>query len=85
MLKSQKSAVNYLRNELSTSIFVPLATHKEIEEIISIPDSSKSIGPFSMRINLLKVLKLCTSNPFTKLFNKSFVKGVFHQNSKLLK
>ena len=68
--KSQKSAVNYLRNKISTSIFLSPVTHKEIEDLISTLDSSKSIGPFSIPNNLLKILKLHISHPLTKLVNK---------------
>ena len=59
--KSQKSAVDYLRNKNSTSIFLSPVTHKEIEDIISILDSTNSIGPFSIPINLVKVIKLHVS------------------------
>ena len=38
--KSQKSVVDYLRNKNSTSIFLSPVTHKEIEDVISILDSS---------------------------------------------
>ena len=80
--KSQKSAANYLRNNISTSIFL---SHKEIEGIISTLDSSKSIGPFSIPINLLKILKLHISHPLTKLFNKLFLKGVLPSKLKISK
>ena len=83
--KSQKSAANYLRNNISTSIFLSPVTHKEIEGIISTLDSSKSIGPFSMPINLLKILKLHISHPLTKLFNKLFLKGVLPSKLKISK
>ena len=82
--KSQKSAVNYLRKNLYLNIFVPV-THKEIEDIISILDSSKFIGPFSIPINLLKILKLHISYPLTKLVNKSFLEGVLPSKLKISK
>ena len=44
--KSPMSAVEYLKNERSTSIFLSPATHKEIEDIISNLDSSKSYSSF---------------------------------------
>jgi len=48
----------------------------EIEDIISNLDSSKSIGPLSIPINLLKVLKCHISYPLAKHINQSFVKGI---------
>ena len=83
--KSPKSALDYLRNKNPTSIFLSPVTHKEIEDIISNLDSSKSIGPFSIPINLLKILKLHISHPLSKLINESFLKGVFPSKLKIAK
>ena len=57
----------------------------EIEDIISNLDLSKSIGPFSIPINLLKVLKRHISYPLAKLINQSFVKGIVPAKLKVAK
>ena len=77
--------MNYLKSKIFTSIFLSPVSHKEIEDIISTLDSSKSIGPFSIPINLLKFLKLHISHPLTKLVNKSFLKGVLPSRLKISK
>ena len=57
----------------------------EIENILSNLDSSKSIGPFSIPINLFKVLKRHISYPLAKLINQSFVKGIVPSKLKVAK
>ena len=55
--KTPNPALDYLKNKNPNSIFLTPVTHMGIEDIISNLDSSKSIGPFSIPINLLKVFK----------------------------
>ena len=55
------------------------------KRVLSNLDSSKSIGPFSIPINLLKVLKLHISHPLTKLVSESFLNGVFLSKLKIAK
>ena len=57
----------------------------EIEDIISNLDSSKSIDPFSIPINLLKVLKCHISHLLAKLIIHSFVKGIVPSKLKVTK
>ena len=66
-------------------MFLTPVTHMEIEDIISNLDPSKSIGPFSIPINLLKVLKLHISHPLAKLINQSFVQGIVPSKLKVAK
>ena len=54
-------------------MFLSSVTHMEIEDIISNLDSPKSIFPFSITINLVKVLKLHISHPLAKLINQSII------------
>ena len=57
----------------------------EIEDIISNLDSSQSIGPFSIPIILLKVLKRHISYPLAILINQLFVKGIVPSKLKVAK
>ena len=52
------------------------ATAGEIETEINNINSSKSVGPYSIPINLLKTLKSLLSKPLAHLFNCSFLSGV---------
>ena len=57
----------------------------EVEDIISNFDSSTSIRPFSIPLNLVKVLKLHISHPLAKLINQSFVQGIVPSKLKVAK
>ena len=52
------------------------ATAGEIETEIYNINSSKSVGPYSIPINLLKTLKSLLPKPLAHLFNCSFLSGV---------
>ena len=49
----------------------------EIENIISSLDSNKSVGPNSIPIKILKLLKNDISSQLSEIFNISFSSGVF--------
>ena len=66
MIRTPKSALDYLMNKSYTSMFLSSVTNKEVDDIISHLDSSKSIGPFNIPINLLKVLKFLISHRLAK-------------------
>ena len=66
-------------------MFLSSVTHKEIEDIISNVNSSKSTGPFSMPVNLVKVLKLYISHALAKLINQSFLIGIVPSKLKVAK
>ena len=66
-------------------MFLSSVTHMEIEDTISILDSSKSVDPFSISINLLRVLKLHIFHPLAKLINQSFLKGIVPSKLKVAK
>ena len=83
--RTPKSALDYLKNRNANSIFLTPVIHMEIEDIISNLDSSKSIGPFSIPIILLKIPKRYISYPLAKLINQSFVKGTVPSKLKVAK
>ena len=75
--RTPKSPIGYLNGRNSNSMFLFPVTHIEIEEEISNLDSSKSCGPYSVPIYILKVLGLNISNALATLINQSFSKGIF--------
>ena len=83
--RTPKSALDYLRNKNGNSMFLTPVTPLEIEDIIANLDSTKSIGPFSIPINLLQVLKGHISHPLAKLINQSFVQGIVPSKLKVAK
>ena len=61
-------------------MFISATTKFEVEDAISKLDSTISIGPNSIPIKLLKVLKPYISQYLEKLENQSFLEGYFHLN-----
>ena len=79
------SALDYLRNKNSNSMFLTPVTLLEIEDIIANLNSTKAIGPLSIPINVLQVLKGHISHPLAKLINQSFVQGIVPSKLKVAK
>ena len=52
-------------------------TPSEVSRTISLMNNSKSVGPNSIPIPLLKILKDSVSEPLSFLVNESFTSGVF--------
>ena len=66
-------------------MFIQPVTHIEVEDTISSFDLTKSIGPNSIPVNLLKTLGHYISQPFAKLINQSFATGIFPSKLKAAK
>ena len=66
-------------------MFLFPVTHLEIEGLIVNFNSSKSIGPHSVRINILKIFKQHISHPLAVFVNESFLKGTFSNKLKVAK
>lgn len=64
-----KRPEEYLRLPQSNSFFISPTTTTEIENIISSLKSGKAVGPFSIPIDILKLLKSAISKPLEILFN----------------
>ena len=58
-------------------MFIQPVTHIEVEDAISSFDSSKSIGPYSIPVNLLKILGHHISQPLAELINQSSITRIF--------
>ena len=75
--RTSKSPMDYLKTSNPYSMFLSPTTKLEVEDVISNLDSTKSIGPNSIPIKLLKVLKPYISQYLEKLVNQSFLEGHF--------
>ena len=78
-----KSPIEYLKDSLCNSFYIFPTTADEIEVEISKLKSSKSTGPFSIPVTILKLLKSVISRPLETLFNASFLTGVVPDKFKL--
>ena len=74
---SQEHFSNFLKNRSNISFFISPTDKSEIENIISSLDSNKSVGPNSIPIKILKLLKNDISSLLSEIFNISFSSGVF--------
>jgi len=66
-------------------LFLLPTTPDEVVKIISSFSASKSSGPNSIPVRILKLLKHDISNPITTLINKSFEEGIFPSALKVSK
>ena len=71
---SHKHFSNFLKNRSNISFFISPTDKSEIENIISSLDSNKSVGPNSIPIKILKLLKNDISSQLSEIFNISFFK-----------
>ena len=67
------------------SIFLAPTTPEEIAKVIGSFSTSKSSGPNSIPVKVLKLLKLDISEPISTLINRSFSAGVFPSALKVSK
>ena len=66
----------YLNNPVCNSFYFFPLTCSEIETEISKLKTGKSVGPFSIPIDILKMLKAYISKPLEIVFNASISTGV---------
>ena len=71
----EKSPMEYLCNPVCDSFFIYPTTTDEIENEISKLKPGKATGPYSISVDILKLLKSVLSTPLKILFNKSFLSG----------
>ena len=81
--RTPNSAMKYLRSNSENSLHPSPVTHFEVVDIVSNFDSAKSIGPYSIPVNLLKILKRHISHPLAELVNQSFLKEIFSHKLKV--
>ena len=72
-----------MNSEQTSSFFFNTVSTYEIKQEIDQLNSSKSFGPFSIPVKLLKILKEYLAKPLEVLFHCSFVTGVVPKSFKL--
>ena len=82
---TMKSPMDYLTNRIGNSFFLKPTNPSEIEAIILSVKNSKSVGPYSIPVKLLKILVKPVSNSFSEIVNASFGTGVYPTELKTAK
>ena len=80
-----KSPLDYLSNRTSNSLFLIPVTSIEVNDLINILNPSKSVGPNSIPIKLLKIIGSSVSPLLALLVNKSFQSGIFPDKLEIAK
>ena len=82
---SSKNPTTYLKNRIPLDFIIAHTTEDEILKIILSLDESKSTGPSSIPVRLLKTAAPYIILPLCKLINISFHTGVFPDSIKVAK
>ena len=77
------NALSYLKNKIEIDFTAIPTTNEEVQKIISSLDDSKSSGPLSIPIKLLKIAAPLIIQPLTDLINISFETGSFPDKIKI--
>ena len=80
-----KSPLDYLSNRTSNSLFLSPVTLIEVNDLINILNPSKSVGPNSIPIKLLKIIAYSVSPFLALLVNQSFQSGIFPDKLEIAK
>ena len=72
----------YLSPRIPHSLFFYPSTPEEISDIISSLDDSKSSGPSSIPIKIIKLANNHISHKFSDICNTSFKEGIFPEKNK---
>ena len=73
----------YLNNPICNSFYIFPTTCSEIETEISQLKTGKSVGPSSIPVDILKMLKTYISKPLEIVFNASLSTGVVPSDFKI--
>ena len=82
---TRKSPLDYLSGRMRNSLFLAPVTLIEVNDLISILNPSKSVGPNSIPIKLLRIIGLSFSPLLALLVNQSFQSGIFPDKLKIAK
>ena len=82
---TRKSPLDYLSGRMRNSLFLAPVTLIEVNDLISILNPSKSVGPNSIPIKLLRIIGLSISPLLVLLVNQSFQSGIFPDKLKIAK
>ena len=83
--RTTKFPLDYLGNRNSAFFFVSPTDRNKVKNIISQLQTGKSAGPYSIPINLLKMLSPVIVSPLVILINESFSTGIFPDKLKIAK
>ena len=83
--RTKKSPMDYFNDRAGHSFFLSPTDSKGIESIILSFNNSKSVGPYSILIRLLKILASEISESLSLIVNNSFCKCSYPGNLKLAK
>ena len=83
--RTRKSPLDYLGKIQNLSLFLSPTDETEVGSIISELKKGKSVGPYSIPCNLLKMLNVFISPLLSTLINESFSTGVFPDKLKIAK
>ena len=73
---TSKSPVDYLNRPLCNSFYLFPTSSTEIEREIGKLQSGKAVGPSSLPVNIMKIIRLVISKPLKLIFNASFTTGI---------
>ena len=77
--------MDFMSKRLSRSVFLYPVTSQEIVAEINHLDSTKATGPFSIPIDILKLIKDIISKPLEIVFNSSLSNGIVPDKLKIAK
>ena len=83
--KSNVPFSNFLKDNFSHLFFITSVSTVEVSSIILSLNQSKSVGPNSIPIRLLKILNSEISNPLAMIINESFSSRIFPDKLKIAK
>ena len=81
--KVNKLPLEYLKNPVSNTFYLFPITPSEVEIQISNLKPGKSAGPYSLPVNILKIIRNVISVPLASLFNTSISSGVVPEKFKV--
>ena len=83
--RTPNSPLWYLDSAIENYLLLSPVTNLAIEDVIANLYSTKSIGPYSVPINIFKIVKHHISHPLAKIINQSFLKGTLPSKLKVAK
>ena len=82
---ASKTANEFMPPPMCDSLFLCPVTADEIQLEIAKPQTGKAVGPSSIPISILKILKSELAGPLQVIFNTSFLTGIVPDKFKLAK
>ena len=77
IIPTSKTHKDYLNTSIVNSFFLTPRNDEEVESLIKEMNSFKSVGPYSIPANILKLSCSVLSKPLVTLIKFSFSKGTF--------